>query len=221
MNVGDVFFTDLERERFLAGVPEHYMCRNCFSAQFMRVKEKLGSKIMIFGLALSGKSTFLNVLKSVELNSTNILKITPNSHLRIEYLMLKDNYIIWELGGTKRNINRLTTAPDHYLSGLSSFFFFHDITNDDNLERSITLFKDCCSMLEQLYEGKPIPEIYFFINKSDTLSKEQLDLKTAELNQQLGKMSLNINILESSLYPPRFISLVGVLPRLIKQIVGR
>ena len=151
----------------------------------------LDGKILVLGLDNSGKTTFLNLLK------TNKLKqLIPTSHPNMEKLKIgKINFTIFDLGG-HNSVRRLWTD---YFIDIDSIIFMIDAFDKERIsEASQELNKLLCNKyldtIPILIYGNKIDnpsafskeQMIYHLNISDEINQDRINLVMCSIVKKFG-----------------------------------
>jgi GTPase SAR1 family protein len=127
-------------------------------------------KILITGLANSGKTSFLLGVKK---RYSEIIKVLPTkgvSRSNEEIFEEQNSRIsIWDIGGQQKYLERFLQESKFYLYNIDVLFYFIDIQDHERVKESLDLFHRIIEILQNLNESPPI---IICLNKFDPDLKE-------------------------------------------------
>lgn len=149
-------------------------------------------KILIMGLANSGKSSILMCLQGIK-NLASFAASKPTKGLRVvPFETLGSDFSIWDFGGQQQYLKDHITNFHKNLYGTNKLIYVIDIQDEKMYDPSLDYFK---SILTLLNESEKKVEISIFLHKFDPdLDKQGIildDEKIENLINQIKKLLPN------------------------------
>jgi GTPase SAR1 family protein len=159
-------------------------------------------KILITGLANSGKTSFLLGVKK---RYSEIIKILPTKGVSRSNEKIFDEQnsriSIWDIGGQQKYLERFLQESKFYLYNIDVLFYFIDIQDDERVKESLDLFHRIIEILRNLNESPPI---VICLNKFDPDLKEskKINKLLKRIIQEIEKNTegFYIKIFETSIF---------------------
>ena len=167
-------------------------------------------KIVILGLAESGKSTMIqSVIEGIQPSNDDKYNATIN-YQRFSKIIYEIDFSFFDLGGQTRFLDRFTGDLSEFVfSGIDSgaFIFVLDALKVTELSRAKYYFE---LSLQKIKELSPNTKIYIFVNKMDLLPPEsKIDVSNI-LQDYLLSESISYNeIFETSVFSESIFLAIG------------
>ncbi|MHA1150439.1 MAG: ADP-ribosylation factor-like protein [Promethearchaeota archaeon] len=161
-------------------------------------------KILIMGLANSGKSSILMCLRGVK-NLPAFAKLNPTKGLDpVPFEILGTEFAVWDFAGQEQYRNEHIRNFTKYAYGANKLIYVIDIQNKEQYEESVNYLKKIINLVEQ---NKMKVEISIFLHKYDpdleqqgiTIDDEIIDNLIRQL-KDLVPSNLNSKIFKTSIY---------------------
>ncbi len=167
-------------------------------------------KIVILGLAESGKSTMIqSVIEGIQPSNDDKYNATIN-YQRFSKIINEIDFSFFDLGGQTRFLDRFTGDLSEFVfSGIDSgaFIFVVDALKVTELSRAKYYFE---LSLQKIKEFSPITKIYIFTNKMDLLPPESRANVSNIINDYLISESVSYTeIFETSAFSESIFLAIG------------
>ncbi|MHA2306989.1 MAG: ADP-ribosylation factor-like protein [Candidatus Hodarchaeales archaeon] len=175
-------------------------------------------KIVILGLAESGKSTMIkSVIEGIQPSNDDKYSATIN-YQRISKSIYETELSIFDLGGQTRFLDKFTgDLAEFVFSGIDSgaFIFVLDALKVTELSRAKYYFE---LSLQKIKEYSPNSKLYIFLNKMDLLPLESKVEVTKIVQDYLIADSISYNkIFETSVFSESIFQAIGLV---LSEVTG-
>ena len=167
-------------------------------------REMEGTKILIFGLDNSGKTSIVLSLKQ-NVNLMDYYNTSPTRGMERKFHQIGHNhFIFFDFGGQEQYRKSHLEEINNFLTGVDKIFYVIDVQDPDRYDLSLAYLKDIIDIIKNIEENY---EFSIFLHKYDPNLEENERFKDGKLIKELTKKirniipnSFNCGIYKSSIY---------------------
>lgn len=153
--------------------------RKSLSDMFSTLKGRKKASLAILGLDASGKSTFVNLFRDINLPTY------PTLGFNVEEINFNNTIIkIWDVGGQKGFIE----FWKEYVKGIDGLVFMIDIADKDRFKDSFAGFQ---TLVPYLRDGLPV---LLLLNKTDLIEVSGSTEEKQDLEKRIGDIERIYNV---------------------------